>query len=89
MALKEADVKNFETLQDVFKNGHIALVESRDAKTLEYRAVICAVTRDKDGTYIITPFGHMCTGNPYEDYVDPTQENLDEQPSSKGNSHTR
>lgn len=78
MALKEADIKNFETLKRAFEDGNVALVESTDAKTLEYRAVICAITRDNDGTYLITPFGHMCTGNPYEDYVDPTQENSDD-----------
>lgn len=83
MALKEADVKNFETLLCAARDGALTLVESRDAATGEYRAIICAIYHDTEsGDYHITPFGHMCTGNPYEDYVDPTQENLDEQPSS-------
>lgn len=78
MALKEADVKNFETMQRAFRDGALALVESKDKETGEYRALICAVYGVEDGMIAITPFGHMCTGNPYEDYTDPTQEFVEE-----------
>lgn len=74
MALKESDVKNFETLQRAARDGVLALVESKDKETGEYRALICAVYDVDDDMKAVTPFGHMCTGNPYEDYVDPTQE---------------
>jgi len=46
------------------------LVECVDAATGEPRYVICAVDRD-DGDYVLTPFGHLAPGNPYEAYVPP------------------
>lgn len=70
MALKQSDVANFETLKRACADGALALVQCKDAKTGEYRAVIAAVSFDGN-EYNITPFGHMCTGNPYEDYIDP------------------
>lgn len=72
MALKEADIINFETMKQAFLTGAAVLVESKDAATGEYRAIICAIQLDDDKMYNITPFGHMCTGNPYEQYTDPT-----------------
>ena len=43
-------------------------MECKDAKTGEYRAVICAA--DQQGEEIVlTPFAHLCTGNPYEEYT--------------------
>lgn len=77
MALKKGDIKNFETLQRAARDGVLALVESKDKETGEYRALICAVYDVDDGMKAVTPFGHMCTGNPYEIYADPTQENSD------------
>lgn len=76
MALNASDVKNFNTLLRAAEHGHLAILESRCAKTGEYRAVIAAVSRDGDD-YTVTPFGHMATGNPYEDYIDPTVADLD------------
>jgi len=71
MALQKGDVANFETLKRAAASGDLALIESKDAKTGEYRAVIAAIGRDGD-EYIVTPLGHLATGNPYEDYADPT-----------------
>jgi hypothetical protein len=72
MALKEADIANFETLQRAFKDGSLALVECQDFKTGEYRAVLCAVNRPGDGAEVdLVPLGHMCVGNPYEEYTPP------------------
>jgi hypothetical protein len=45
MALKEADIANFETLQRAFKDGSLALVECQDFKTGEYRALRCEPAR--------------------------------------------
>jgi hypothetical protein len=52
--------------------GDPALVECADAATGEPRYVICAVDRD-DGDYVLTPFGHLAPGNPYDAYVPPTE----------------
>lgn len=71
MALKKGDVSNFETLKKAAANGHLALIESKDARTGEYRAVLAAIIKDGD-EYLVTPFGHLATGNPYEEYADPT-----------------
>lgn len=77
MALKPVDRANFETLQREMAAGHCALVESRCAKTGEYRALICATNYDSgSGEVLMTPLAQMVTGNPYEDYVDPTSEKL-------------
>lgn len=78
MALKEADIKNFETMQRAFRDGVLALVECKDKETGEYRAVICAIVQAPNGDAVPTPFTHMCTGNPYEMYTDPIQENEDD-----------
>jgi len=44
----------------------------RAAAAGEPRYVICAVDRD-DGDYVLTPFGHLAPGNPYEAYVPPAE----------------
>ena len=47
-------------------------MECRDAKTGEYRAVICAVEH-VDGEYCMTPFGHLANDDPYAEYIPPTE----------------
>ena len=76
MALKKADSKNFDSIRHAMKHDRCCLVESRDAKTGEYRALICAVNHCDDGQAQLAPLAQMITGNPYEDYVDPTVEEL-------------
>jgi len=71
MALKKGDRANFNTLLKAAQAGHLALVESQDAVTGEYRAVLTAIVFD-GSEYHVTPFGHLATGNPYEQYADPT-----------------
>lgn len=72
MALKPGDRANFNTLLEAAKQGDLALMECTDAKTGEYRAVICAVNHD--GTdHVMVPLGHIATGNPYEDYKPPDE----------------
>lgn len=70
MALKPGDVANFKTLKRAMGADHLALVECKDAKTGEYRAVLCAMNWDGN-EWGMTPLGHMCTGNPFEDYTPP------------------
>ena len=78
MALKEHDQTNFDTLLQAARDGALALVQSTDAATGEYRALICAIAHDGNGDFTITPFGHMATGNPYEDYTPPVAETATE-----------
>ena len=61
---------NFNTPLRAAASGDLALVECADAVTSEPRYVLCAVGRD-GGDYLITPFGHLAPGNPFEAYVPP------------------
>ncbi|MGL4441739.1 MAG: DUF6117 family protein [Bosea sp. (in: a-proteobacteria)] len=70
MAIPEYARTNFQTLLRAAEAGHLALMECSDAVTGEVRFVICAVGRDKDD-YVMTPFGHLADGNPYDAYVPP------------------
>ncbi len=76
MALKKGDVKNFRTLLKAVKSGHLCLMQSSDVATGEYRALLAACVQDETGEFVVTPFGHLCTGNPYEQYSDPTVEDV-------------
>lgn len=78
MALKTGDSHNFNILQRAAANGDLALVESRCAKTGEYRALVCAMQQNEDGTITPIPLAQMNTGNPFEDYLDPTMDQLPE-----------
>lgn len=75
MALKPGDKQNFKTLLEAAEKGHLALMECKDSKTGEYRAVICAVNA-YGSEYGFVPIGHLCTGNPYEDYTPPETEEV-------------
>jgi len=70
MAIPDAYARNFETLLRAAAAGHLALMECTDAVTGVPRYVICAVGR-ADGDYVMTPFGHLHDGNPYEAYLPP------------------
>ncbi|GLK47016.1 MULTISPECIES: DUF6117 family protein [Novosphingobium] len=70
MAIPEAHAANFQTLLDAASQGHLALMECTDAVTGEPRYVICAVGHD-EGEYVMTPFGHLHDGNPYQAYIPP------------------
>lgn len=71
MALLQGHAANFDTMLRAARDGNLALMECRDAATGEYRAVICAVTV-VEGEYLMTPFGHLADGNPYDAYIPPT-----------------
>lgn len=71
MAIPEAYRRNFETLRRAAEQGDLALMECADARTGEPRYVICAVGR-QGGDYVMTPFGHLHDGNPFEAYIPPT-----------------
>lgn len=77
MSIPDAYRTNFNTLLKAAQNGDLCLAESRDAKTGEPRYLICAVFKDAEDMINIVPFGHLCNGNPFEEYLDPTLGDLD------------
>ena len=73
MAIPDPFKRNFETLLRAAADGNLALLECLDAVTGEPRYVICAVGRE-DQAYLMTPFGHLQEGNPFDAYVPPRAE---------------
>lgn len=71
MALSEYQRKNFETLQRAFANDDVALMECRVRETGEIVPVVCAVGRDEEGNYLLTPLAEMPISDPYERYQPP------------------
>lgn len=75
MALRPGDRANFDTLLRAAAEHNLCLVETTDAKTGEYVALICAmniaVVDGKIVEYQPTPLAEMVKGNPYELYTDP------------------
>ena len=72
MAIPDAYVRNFRTLLRAAEQGDLALMECTDARTGEPRYVLCAVGRE-GSEYLMTPFGHLHDGNPFDAYVPPTE----------------
>jgi Trk K+ transport system NAD-binding subunit len=69
-ALNDAYKNNFDTLVKAISNGDVALLSCRDAKTNEFRAVVCAVMTD--GTdKVFVPLAKLFDGNPYEELSPP------------------
>ena len=61
---------NFHTLLRAAADGNLVLMECLDCRTSEPRYVLCAVGHD--GTdRVLTPFGHLADGNPYDAYLPP------------------
>lgn len=83
MSIPEYARTNFNTLLRAAANGHLALMECRDAATGAPRYVLCAVHRDEDGQFVMTPFGHLADGNPYQAYIPPGAD-AEIQPPSPG-----
>lgn len=70
MAIPDHARANFETLLKAAQAGDLALMECTEVASGETRYVLCAVGRDADD-YVMTPFGHLTAGNPYEAYIPP------------------
>lgn len=70
MAIPTPYRRNFETLLRAAQAGDLALLECTDAQTHEPRYVICAVGRS-GGDYLMTPFGHLHGGDPFDAYLPP------------------
>ena len=76
--LSKAYCENFRTLSNAWEHGDVALVSAlRNTVKLEVVALVCAMQRNADGTITPVPFAEMVNGNPFELYLDPT--NNDEQ----------
>ena len=71
MAIPDHTRTNFNTLLRAAADGNLALMECLDAATRERRFVLCAIGRADDGDYVMTPFGHLADGNPYDAYLPP------------------
>lgn len=70
MAIPDHARANFQTLLRAASDGNLALMECLDAQCGEIRYVICAVGRD-GSDMVMTPFGHLADGNPYDSYLPP------------------
>ncbi len=77
MAIPDHARTNFNTLLRAAGDGNLALMECLDAVTRERRYVVCAVGRADDGDIVMTPFGHLADGNPYDAYLPPDPEDPD------------
>lgn len=73
MAIPERYRRNFQTLLNAAADGNLALMECSGAASGVPRYVIIAVGC-ADGDYVMTPFGHLQDGNPYEAYLPPSGE---------------
>ncbi|TPL66599.1 DUF6117 family protein [Mesorhizobium sp. B2-4-1] len=62
--------KNFDTLLRAAQDGQLALLECTDSKTGEPRYVLTVMSY-QDDEYLMTPFGHLAEGNPFEIYDPP------------------
>jgi hypothetical protein len=69
MAVPRTFRRNFETLRPAAPEGNLALLECTCAQT-GGRYVICAVGHDEKG-FVLTPFGNLHDGNPFEAYIPP------------------
>ena len=70
MAIPDHARVNFETLLQAAQAGDLALMECTEVASGETRYVLCAVGRDASD-YVMTPFGHLAPGNPYDAYIPP------------------
>jgi len=66
LTIVQKHTQNFETLRGAFLQDSVGLVECTENSTGEKIAVICAISKDKEGTVTITPFAKFFNGNPYE-----------------------
>lgn len=70
MAIPAHARANFETLMKAAQAGDLALTECTEVASGETRYVLCTVGRHV-GDYVMTPFGHLAPGNPFDAYIPP------------------
>lgn len=66
MTITRGQKANLDTLICAAKNGDLALMEVKDAKTGELYDAVCAVSRADNGEYVFSPIAVMLRENPYE-----------------------
>jgi hypothetical protein len=81
MAIPDAYIANFRTMMRAAEAGALSLMECTDAVTGAPRYVLCAVSL-QGGDYVMTPFGHLHDGNPYEAYIPPGGSRLEAPPAA-------
>lgn len=79
MAIPDHARTNFKILLRAVADGNLALMECTDTATGEPHYVIAAVGQDRRGI-VMTPFGHLADGNPYDAYVPPATDGTDRNP---------
>jgi hypothetical protein len=77
MAIPDHARTNFNTLLRAAADGNLALMECTETTTGEPRYVIAAVGRDRRGI-VMTRFGHLADGNPYDAYLALTENGADD-----------
>jgi hypothetical protein len=70
--LLKAYVNNFSTLKGADSDGNLALVSAIRKADKKPVALVCAMSKNEDGTITPIPLAVMCEGNPFEDFEDPT-----------------
>lgn len=73
MALGKHHLKNFETLQNAFRDENIAIMECQRRSDGEIVALLCAINYG-GGEAQFVPLAEMVNGNPYELYDPPNPE---------------
>ncbi|MGQ3231184.1 MAG: DUF6117 family protein [Blastomonas fulva] len=68
MAIPKHVRSNFDTLVRAARAGDLALMECTAADSGEPRYVLCAAGCTHSA-FVMTPFGHLASGNPYEAYI--------------------
>jgi hypothetical protein len=82
MSIPDYASTNFNTLLRAAAAGDLALVECTDAVTGEPRYVLCAIGHD-GVDFVMTPFGHLAPGNPFDAYVPPDASSDAGKPASR------
>ena len=72
--IRPGHVMNLETLKRACYNGDLALVSCKLRATGAEVIVVCAMERNADGTISPKPLAKLFDDNPYEELLDPTQE---------------
>lgn len=70
VALRKADIDNFETINHAGMMGDLALVSAVRKSDQKNVALVTAVGY-QNGEHILAPLAVMIEGNPYEDFVPP------------------
>lgn len=77
MAIPDHARTNFNTRRRAAGDGNLALMEVPGCRHRRAPLRPCAVGRAEDGDFVMTPFGHLADGNPYDAYLPPDPDDPD------------